>query len=62
MLLKDVIETFIAERTAVRYSRNTIRDYKVTFNKLYQNIGDVHIDTVERNRIIEAFVKLQEEK
>jgi|YelNatPaOPRAMG01_1025707.scaffolds.fasta_scaffold114852_1 site-specific recombinase XerD len=53
MLLSDVINQFIAERKAARYSPHTINDYNVTFKKLLQYLSDVEISSVEKKVIIE---------
>ncbi|GAB4404205.1 MAG: tyrosine-type recombinase/integrase [Anaerolineales bacterium] len=55
MLLSTITETFLLERSAARYSPNTLRDYRVTFTKLVNFLGDVEFREITRSRIVEFF-------
>jgi integrase/recombinase XerD len=52
-MLSNTISNFLTERAAIRYSPNTIRCYRNTFDKLLQKMGDPPIENITRNDIIE---------
>lgn len=51
-MLRDSITTFLEERKAARYSPHTIRCYKVTFEKLVAQLGNIPIERIRRDDII----------
>jgi len=53
MLLSNVIDIFIIECKAARYSPHTINDYNVTFKKLLKTVGDIEMHLVEKKDIID---------
>ncbi|MFZ5888760.1 MAG: tyrosine-type recombinase/integrase [Chloroflexota bacterium] len=55
MLLSTITDNFLLERSAARYSPNTLRDYRVTFTKLANFLGDVEFRKITRSRIVEFF-------
>ncbi len=52
MKLQAVIDQFLQERLASRYSPLTIRDYKVTFKKLQEFMGEVEFEAITRDRLL----------
>ncbi len=52
MLLSTAITTFLLERSAARYSPNTLRDYRVTFTKLQNFLGDVEFREITRQQVV----------
>jgi len=53
MTLSTTIQNFLLERRAARYSPNTLRCYRVTFDKLVDFFGDIAIQQITRIKIIE---------
>jgi site-specific recombinase XerD len=53
MLISTVFKQFLEERKAMRYSPHTIRDYQVTFKKFLALHGDVDIEIIHKQHIIQ---------
>ncbi len=58
MLFSAAVKQFIEERIAMRYSPHTIRDYGVTFEKFLKCVGDVNIEAISKQQIVQ-FMALQ---
>ncbi len=53
MLFSNVVKEFLEERMAMRYSPHTIRDYGVTFKKFLACFGDMDIEVIHKQHIIQ---------
>lgn len=58
-MLSHTIAKFLEERTASRYSPNTIRGYKNTFEKFLKSRDDTPLENITRDSVIQ-FLKSQD--
>lgn len=57
-MLSTTIHHFLEERSAARYSPNTLRGYRVTFDKFLACVGDVSLAEISRADVV-AFLNAQ---
>lgn len=57
MNVSITIQNFLLERRAARYSPNTLRCYRVTFDKMVAYFGDIAIKQITRIEIVEFLDK-----